>query len=493
MRSLKTTFALTSLLLATALSAQNPDAAAIDAISRAAMDAWKIPGLAIAVVKDDRVIVAKGYGVRELGGAAVTPDTLFQLASTSKAFTTTAMAMLVDEKKMKWDDPVRQHVDYFHLADPCADSLVTVRDIVSHRSGLSSHDELWDYGPWSREEILRRVSSVELSRPIRSAYQYNNIMFMAATEVVASAGKTPFEQFVRARIFEPLGMKNTVVSESEWARAEHATSYDLVKGTLSARTTEPYAALGGAGSIKSSARDMAQWLRFQLGDGVIDGKRLVSEAALRETRSPQVVVPMGDSAREDNPESNILTYGLGWRVQDYRGDLLVFHTGSLNGFRAQVALLPKRGAGVVVLSSLAQGYAGAAIRNSILDLLLNSGGRRDWNAHYASIVKKTDDKAAQNRQASLAKRRTDTKPSRELPAYAGTYNSTAYGTATIANDGNGLVLKWQRLTLPLTHWTFDTFSAINDFEELDERVVFTLNADGDVASMKVFGEEFKKQ
>src|SRR5438105_6030105 len=193
----------------------------VDKMASDTMRIWQVPGLAVAIVQNDHVVYMKGFGVRELGKPdPVTPDTLFEIASTTKAFTATALAMLVDQKKLDWDDPVRKYVDYFHLADPCADSLVTVRDIVSHRTGLSRHDELWDNSPWTRDEILHRIASIKLTKPIRSAYQYNNIMFMAAGDVVASAARMSWDDFVRTRIFQPLGMTHTRTAFADWASSD---------------------------------------------------------------------------------------------------------------------------------------------------------------------------------------------------------------------------------------------------------------------------------
>jgi CubicO group peptidase (beta-lactamase class C family) len=483
------------LLLSPLLRAQTPEAAAIDRMARSTMEAFDLPGLAVAVVKDDKVVYARGFGARESGRPEkVTADTLFQIASTSKAFTTTAMAMLVDEKKMSWDDPVRKHLPWFHLSDPCADSLVTLRDIASHRTGLKRHDELWDYGTWSRQDVIRRIGSVSLSRPFRSAYQYQNIMFMTAGETVAAAGGMPWEDFVRQRIFEPLGMKNTVVAEDEWQRAEHASAhfYDSDDKTVRPHRTLAYESLGPAGSIKSSARDLAQWVRFQLAGGVIDGKRLISEAALKETWKPHVVLPVDNTAQDDNPETNINTYALGWRVQDYRGQLLVWHAGALNYHRAHVALLPRQNAGVVVLTNVNRGYGIAAFRNALLDALIGNG-TRDWNAWFLAHEAKLEAEAEKSKREAEAKRRRDTKPSRELAAYAGTYTHPAYGDVVIADSGETLTLSWQRLTLPLAHYHFDSFSAVSEEDELDERVTFDLDADGEVKTLELFGEEFKRK
>lgn len=459
------------------------------------MAAWRVPGVAVAIVQNDRVIYLKGFGVKEIGKPdAITPDTLFEIASTTKAFTTTAMAMLVDEKKIDWDEPVRKYVDYFHLDDSCADSLVTLRDIVSHRTGLSRHDELWDYTDWPREQVIRSMATVKLTKPFRSAYQYQNIMFALAGEVVASAAKMPWEQFVRTRIFEPLGMSSTRVSFADWNASPHATGhrYDRLGDRFTAQTMTDYSAIAPAGTIKSNARDMAQWLRFQLAGGAIDGKRLLSAEALEETRMPQTVIRFEGNGREANPETNMQAYGLGWVIQDYRGDLLVAHAGALNNFRTQVALLPKKNSAVIVMENAGRGYAIISLRNAILDRLLG-GATRDWNAHFLALEKKIVDKAQADKSDREAKRHRDTRPSRDLQTYAGTYESPAYGKAAVVIENGTLALRWNRLSVPLTHYHFDTFAASTPDEEVDEKVQFQLGTDGEVKSMTIFGEEFVRK
>ena len=483
------------LVVSIPLAAQRVDPAAVDRLATQTMEAWRLPGMAVAVVKDDRVIYAKGFGVRDLtAGGPVTHDTLFQIASTSKAFTTTAMAMLVDQDRMEWDDPVREHIPYFRLSDPCADSLVTLRDIVSHRTGLKRHDELWDYTTWSREEIVRRAGAVDLTRPFRTTYQYQNIMFMAAGEAVASAAGMPWDRFVAERIFTPLGMKNSVIAEAEWERMDRATShrYDPADKTFRSWPTHAYESLGPAGSIKSSARDLAQWVRFQLAGGTIDGRRLLSEKALKETWKPHTVLPASSESLEDNPETHINTYGLGWRVQDYRGELLVSHGGALNFHRAQVAFLPELNAGVVVLTNVNRGYGIIGLRNALLDHLIGEE-TRDWNAYFLEREKKLDDESAKSKKEREAKRHRDTRPSRALSAYAGTYSNPAYGDVEVSLAGDDLVLSWQRLRMPLTHYHYDTFSAVDEAEDVDERITFTLGSDGEVRALALFGEQFTKK
>ena len=474
------------LLLSPSLFAQSIDTAAVDRLARDTMTRWKVPAMAVAIVQNDRVVYLKGFNA--------TPDTLFQIGSTTKAFTTTAMAMLVDEKKLSWDDPVRKYVEYFHLSDPCADSLVTLRDIVSHRTGLSRHDELWDYTSMSREDVIRHVGSVKLTKPFRAAYQYNNIMLMTAGEAVAAAAKMPWSDFVKTRIFEPLGMSHTAISESDWTHSEHATGYwyDAPHDAVLVQTTLPYESLAPAGTIKSSARDMAQWVRFQLADGVIDGKRLVSADTLNETKSPQTIVPLTGDTKDENPETNLSAYGMAWRVQDYRGELLVSHGGALNGFRTQVDLLPHQHSGFVVLSNLGRGLAVIAMRNALADMLTGKS-QRDWNAYYLAVDAKSRSVEQTKKLAGETKRHRDTRPSRELAAYAGTYENAGYGPVVVSVEGEHLAVQYGRLHVPLTHYHFDTFSAVNAEEDINEQVVFTLGADGDVKTLTLFGDEFAKK
>ena len=479
-----------SFFVAVSLAAQQN----FDKLASDAMSAWRFPGMAVAVVQGDRVIYLKGFGVKEVGKTdRVSPDSLFQIGSTSKAFTTTAMAMLVDEKKLDWDDPVHKNLEYFHLADPCADSTVTLRDLVSHRTGLSRHDELWDNSPWTREEIIRRVGDVKLAKPIRTAYQYNNIMFIAAGEVVAAAAKTSWDDFVRARIFQPLGMTNTRTRFADWATSDHATGHDWSHEQAVVHPASDDTNVGPAGSIKSSARDMAQWLRFQLANGVIDTRRLVSEDALNETKSPQMALRVDKSARETNPFTHVQSYAMGWIVQDYRGELLITHGGALNGFRTNIALLPDRNAAVVILANMGRGFGVTALRNAILDELLHASPSRDWNAAYLAVEKKADDRAQQAKKDREGKRVPNTKPSRDLAAYAGTYRDPAYGDAVVALENGALVLRWSRMQIPLSHYNYDTFLAVSEPDDVDETVQFALGPDGEVKTMSVFGEEFVRK
>jgi hypothetical protein len=237
---------------------------------------------------------------------------------------------------------------------------------------------------------------------------------------------------------------------------------------------------------------MAQWIRFQLDDGTVDGKRIVSAEALGETKKPQMIVPMDAESKEDSPDTNFTTYGMGWGVSDYRGQMLVAHAGALNRFRSNVALLPDQHAGVAVMINSSRGNAALAVRRAVVDLILGAPPR-DWNAFYLARESEAIAKAEKKKADRDAARPQNTKPSHDLGAYAGTYENAGYGALTVSAENGGLVLRWQKLVLPLTHWTYDTFSAVSEADDVDEQVQFQLGPDGTVKLLTMFGEEFVRK
>ncbi|HXH36992.1 MAG TPA: DUF3471 domain-containing protein, partial [Thermoanaerobaculia bacterium] len=289
-------------------------------------------------------------------------------------------------------------------------------------------------------------------------------------------------------------MTESRIAFADWPQSDHATGHrwNSESQRSAIQPMRNYDALAPAGTIKSSAHDMALWLRFQLAGGAIDGKRLLSRDALEETHAPQTIIPIGPATRQIYPDTNFLTYALGWNASDYHGELLVAHAGALNGFRTNVALLPKRNVGIVILENVGRGTALAALRNTIIDQFLRLPAR-DWNTELLDMEKTEGAKGEAKLAEREAKRATAPKPSHGLTAYTGTYHNAAFGDATISGADNALVLHWERITLPLVHENYDTFSAIDTVEDIDETVQFRLGADGEVAGFTLFGEDFVRR
>jgi CubicO group peptidase (beta-lactamase class C family) len=464
--------------LAAALVWAQPDLARIDTLAAESMKAWQVPGAVVGIVKDGQVMYAKGYGVKTLGQpGAVTARTLFAVGSTTKAFTTAAMAMLVDEKKMDWDDPVRRHLPEFNLSDPLANELVTLRDLVAHRTGLSRNDLLWYGAPWGRDEILARVAKVPLTKPFRSTWQYQNIMYLAAGQAVARVEGKSWEEVLRARILTPLGMQATNFTTADAERdIDHATPHVKRKGKVETTTWRNLDNIGPAGSINSSLDDMLRWLRFQMTSPVV-----------RETHQPQMVVR--DMGRNLTDETNQITYGLGWFLQDYRGRHVVSHGGAIDGFRASVTMLPKEGYGIVVMSNLGNDNMPEALRWRIVDHLLGLTPK-DWDAFLIAARDKAqaaEDKAKRDAEAKRAK---GTQPSRPLADYAGEFTHPAYGKLIIAAANGQLTAQWSAFAAPLEHWHYDQF--IIREGSLEGMVEFRLNAAARVSGVRLIGQDFTR-
>jgi CubicO group peptidase (beta-lactamase class C family) len=472
------------------------DAKAIDALAEQALKDFEAPGLAIAIVKDDKVLLARGYGVRTVGGdKPVTADTLFAIASCSKAFTAAAVAALIDDKKMAWDDKVSKHLPSFHLFDPLADHEVTLRDCLCHRCGLSRHDVLWIQAPQSREEILKRVAGLTPTTSFRSTWEYNNAMFVVAGQAVGAVGGS-WEDVVQKKIFTPLGMKAACFDVASAERLEHARPHRRNdKREVETFPWEDIRHVGPAGAINANVNELCAWLRVQLNDGKLGDKRILSAATMKEMHTAQMVVRNeGYWTIFFPPEvTDYLSYGLGWCVHGYRGQHCLSHGGTLEGFRAQMVLVPKEKLGIVVLTNLGGCRLPEALTKNVVDLMLDLP-TRDWNKHYLGVEKKTRDDAQAQIAKRKAERKPDTKPSLKPEAYAGTFSVPGYGDAVVTAEGDQLMLKWNGFTLKLEHFHFDTF----DFREPykgwpDDRVTFVLNSAGKVVKIKFLGQEFAKK
>jgi CubicO group peptidase (beta-lactamase class C family) len=480
--------------LALGLLPAAPDTSKIDTLVSDALRAWDVPGCALVIVSPDGIVHLKGYGVRELNGKPVTPDTVFPLASCSKAFTSTLMAALADDRKLAWDDPVRKHLPQFHLSDAAADTMVTLRDLLCHRTGVGSHDLLWYRAPWSQEELIRRVGKLPLSRPFRTEMQYQTIMYLAAGHAAANAGGKPWADLVRERLLKPLGMTDVALTTTEAKeQSDRAAGHRLGKdGQLAVVPWYEQPEPNPAGSVHASARALAPWLQLQITGGTYRGDRVISEANLRETHAPHTIVRMGDSARAMNPETQQISYALGWVVQDYRGRLLLMHAGLIDGFRAHLTLLPKDGYAFAILANREGTRMNLALSNSLTDLLLGLPAK-DWNKNLLGVITEEEAEARRvARQQELA-RRPDIRPSIPLEQFAGSYEDAAYGTANVRVEKESLVWDWSAWKVPLEHYSGDTFRMKSDYEPLNGIFVRFLVEDGKPREMRLPVVTFRRK
>lgn len=458
-----------------------------DYINKALRD-WEVPGLAIAIVKKDQVVFAKGYGVRKLGEPApVDEKTLFAIGSSSKAFTAAAIAMLVDEGKMKWDDPATKHLPGFQLFDPYVTREITVRDLLSHRSGLGGADFIWYATPYDRDEIWSRIRHVKPSSSFRSTFGYQNIMYLAAGQIVSRVSGKNWDDFIRERIFTPLGMSlsNTTIrafAGQNNVATPHAKLDEKVQ-TIPWRNIDNIAP---AGSINSNVSDMAQWVRLQLAEGSYKGARLISSGAAKEMHEPQTIIPRDPQLSLFMPDTHFRSYGLGWMLQDYKGRKVVQHGGAIDGMLAMVGMMPEEELGVVILSNLQGQLLPTALMFRIFDAYLGAPPK-DWTGDMLKAIKGLEGQGKAAQKKLEESRVKGTQPSLPLEKYAGTYKDEAFGDAKVALENGKLVLRTPAFVADLEHWHYDTFRAtFRDIVIVGKALAtFTLNSQGKTDALNV--------
>jgi CubicO group peptidase (beta-lactamase class C family) len=472
--------------------AQGPSPEQIDLLIKEALESWQVPGAAVAIVHDDRLVYLKGFGVKELGKSeAVTQDTVFPLASCSKALTVTALAMLVDEGKLSWDDPVRKHLPWFKLADACADANVTLRDLLTHRTGLGKHEALWFRTPLTMEERARRLAFLEPSYSFRSTFEYQAIAYGTAGLVGGSAAGSTWQELVDKRLFAPLDMKTASAVFPGSDKADCASPHKRGPKGIRVLDRYPLDLPDPAGSIHASVRDLSKFLRLQLSGGVWQKRRLVSEENLYETQAPQIVIPPEPFARALNPQSHVLSYTLGWIAQDYRGQWMLIHGGTVDGFRAQLTLVPDARLGIALLNNLDRTWMNFALSNTLVDRFCQLPFK-NWNQYVETVVKENERITNAKLHEMLATKKPNTKPSLPLEAYAGAYSDPAYGTCQITVKNNELYWKWNNVASRLEHFHFDTFLAAEEpVEHLALR--FEIDATGKIAALHAMERTFRRK
>jgi CubicO group peptidase (beta-lactamase class C family) len=462
------------------------DPAVLDRAVSHARQTWAVPGVAVVVVQGDEVHFSC-QGVRAEGKAdLVTPDTIFPLASCSKAFTTALLASLAGDGILDWDDPVRRHLPWFSLADPLADRDVRLRDLLCHRTGLGQHTLLWYRSPWPLTEQVRRAGRLPLDRPFRTTFQYQSTLFAASGLAAESAAGQPWAELIQQRLLEPLGMSATTCSLPLPHAGELAQPHDRgPDGRAHIIPRYPFEHPDPAGSIHSTARDLARWLLFQLGQGSLDGQAVVPASALEETWTPQIPLRLPPLETQLFPDSVQHTYGLGWVIHDLNGRKVLTHGGAIDGFRVQVTLLPREKVGWAILANLDGTWMNLALSHTFLDLFLDRPAR-DWHASFQEALQRSRQQEIEEWAARIGKPRPGTRPSREGAAYAGEYRHPAYGTVQIRFQGDYLVWQWNEFTGPLEHFHFDTF--LLPVPVLGRpQVSFHLDEAGEVARMQVTG------
>jgi CubicO group peptidase (beta-lactamase class C family) len=471
------------------------DSAAIDRIMADALKHFDCPGASIAIVKGGRLLYSRGYGVRSVEQPVpVTADTVFAIGSTTKAFTAAVIGTLVDEGKMYWDDPVSKHLPGFKLSDPVANQTVVIRDLLSHRTGLIRHDQLWLRTGWGRDELIRRIGAVPVTYPIRTRFEYQNIMFLAAGMAAGNAAGTSWEDLVQKRIFNPLGMTNaTLTAAAALTGKDRATPHIKKENKNSVMPWRHIDNIAPAGSIHASANDLSKWMLLNLQMGTVDGKRILSPAAVREMQTPQMVVRLEGRWKIFFPESEVtqLSYGLGWFIASYRGLKVVGHGGTIDGFRAQIGLVPSAGIGVAVLANLNGTQLPESAVYQVIDQLMGLE-KRDWNAKISDTAKQLQTDSEKAVEARMARRVPNTRPSLDLSAYEGDYSDDGYGPLTISNGEGRLMLRWGKQSTALDHFNYDTFFTGRTGDIPMELVQFTLGSDGQVTALTMFGTRFTR-
>lgn len=490
---------LASLALAQSPSSQATAAPAdLDAYVTASMKAFDVPGMAVAIVKDNKILVAKGYGVRKLGEATPVDEfTLFGIGSNTKAFTTAALSTLVDEGKLAWDDPVYQRLPGFVMYDPYVSHEMTIRDLLTHRSGmgLGEGDLLfWPHSTYTREEIIYKLRFMKPASSFRSHYAYDNLLYMTAGQIIPAVTGTSWDDYIRQRIFAPLGMNHSNVSNANIKPGDDvAFPHSRIDGKLQIIHFELLDNAGPAGSINSCAADMAKWVQLQLNRGKFPDRdgRLFTEQRSKEMWTAQTILPIGDPPPGlERLKANFADYALGWLLRDYHGRKLVGHTGGVGGFVSRVMLVPEENLGVVVLTNAEESGAFESILYHVLDYYFQLPAT-DWIATFKSREDTQEKDAAETMKKAEAARAADSKPSLPLEKYAGVYYDAWYGPITIRKeDGNGsLVITFDHtpsMIGDLQPWQHDSFKAHwRDRTIEDAFVTFALNPDGTIDSAKM--------
>lgn len=489
---------------AAAKDREAPTETEIDALAERALEAFDVPGIAIGIIKDGEVIHAKGYGIRKFGAPEkVDADTLFQIASNTKSMTAAALAILIDEGKLNWDDKVTEHIPEFRMFEPYATREFTIKDLLTHRSGLprGAGDLLWwpegdlTEGGSMVEDILKALPFLKPATSFRSGYAYDNLLYYVAGEVIVRANGTRYGDFVERRIFSPLGMDDCVASHARVpAGANEAHPHAMQDGTLrpisfyQSRETDPFPAVG----VNCSINGMLKWVEMQLNHGEMEnGERLFSKERHGEMWTP-VTITNARAPEQPGEKVAIRHYALGWRILEDMNRQIIFHQGGLPGMYTSMFLIPEENLGILVLTNQQNGFVENAINSELLSGYLNHDEEMNFEAHVAAS-RDREDNALEEMAKLWAARDKDSPPSLALPNYAQTYSDNWYGDVSIELDGDSLRFvshRTNKLAGTLRHFEGDRFVVEWDDRSYvaDAYLTFILDADGKVE--RILMEQF---
>ena len=463
----------------------------IDDTVNQAMQTWDVPGLGLAIVKDDQVLLAKGYGVREMGKPeSVDEHSLFAIGSNTKAFTATAVGLLVQQGKLAWDDRVTKYLPHFKLHDTNATQMITIRDLLSHRAGLGTWaGDMLLLSSYSTKEVVRRLRYIPPEYSFRAGYGYSNLMFVTAGSVIQTVTGMSWDDFIRLHIFEPLGMTDSVTNPCYFGkRTNIAAPHEDITDKLQTVAYREDANVGAAGSICASIADIAVWMRLQLNQGSLDGKQLIDPAIIAETRTPHTPIRLTAMERKLFPSRHFAAYGLGWFLSDAHGRFIVRHTGGVDGMLSSVVLIPEEKLGIAVFTNKLPNAAYVILPHYLNEVLLGLPPQ-DWIPIYIGLEKEGKEKEEQAKNQRLVSRAKDTSPSLALEKYTGAYESPILGGATVSLDGGRLHIQLQAhqsMSGTMEHWHYDTFLCKWNDPVLGESLIpFLTDGQGSVAEFRV--------
>jgi len=450
---------------------------------------WNVPGCGIGIVVRDKLVFAKGYGYRDLEKKLpVTPNTLFQIASNTKLFTATAVGFLVEEGKLDWDKPVKTYIPQIQFYNDELNASVTIRDMLSHRTGISRHDLIWYNSEFTRQELFDRLKYLEPSIPLRQGYLYNNMMYAAAGQIVEFLSGQSWEEFVKSKIFTPLNMSNSIfVVEEMIKQPDHMVPY-YEKRDTSILLRYPYytqqQGLGPAGAIISCINDLSNWVIAQIYRGKYKSNQVIPAGIIKETMQPAIPTSSVPDKYFENLNS---IYGMGRSTSSYKGHYLAQHGGAIGGIYSNISLMPADSIGVIVFTNRLSQLP-VIIAYTIYDRLLGLP-ETPWSERALKDYLKSKETSRESRRKPDTDRIAGTEPSHPLADYAGIYEDPAYGLIDITFKNDSLKFVFNNISLPLCHYHYDRFITPDD--EIDGKWSMTFNTDaqGSISQLKVSLDE----